>query len=307
MSELGEPLDFKGLRHFLAVVDRGGVQQAADYLALTQPAITKSLARFQERLGLRLLERRGRSLHLTDAGQRFETRARMLVRLADDVVDEANAWRSGQRGDLVIGAGPVVQVSLLPQAIAQFLQLSPSVGVRIVSGHTAQFIPDLLDGKLHFAVTDFEQRAMHPELAVRVLTKDRPAAGLRPAHPLLRGRPPGTVLPLAELAAYPLAGATLPERFQAFFEAKSEQLGQARLSLSLTCDNYDVLLATMAETDCVVLAPQRLLERYRDRHSLALHPLEGDLPLSTPSLLTRRSRSLPPSAERLIECITGLL
>ena len=61
-GNVGCMLDLRHIRHFLAAASHETVQDAADALCITQPALTKSLARCEEELDAKLCDRRGRRL-----------------------------------------------------------------------------------------------------------------------------------------------------------------------------------------------------------------------------------------------------
>jgi DNA-binding transcriptional LysR family regulator len=78
----------KGIAPFVYAADSGSFAAAAERLALTSSAVSKSVARLEERLGVRLFERTTRSLALTDAGAAFyETCVRILRELKS-----SNPW-----------------------------------------------------------------------------------------------------------------------------------------------------------------------------------------------------------------------
>ena len=67
-------IDLRHIRHPLAVASNSTVQAAADALHLTQPALTNCIARFEDELGAKLFDRRGRRLVLTELGERLVSR-----------------------------------------------------------------------------------------------------------------------------------------------------------------------------------------------------------------------------------------
>ncbi|KML56837.1 MULTISPECIES: LysR family transcriptional regulator [Burkholderia] len=84
---------------YVSVVEAGSFSAAAKRMNLGQPAISKSIAQLEERLGVRLLLRSTRGLTTTDAGQRFYEHAKLAIREADQaehVVRDASASLSGK-------------------------------------------------------------------------------------------------------------------------------------------------------------------------------------------------------------------
>ena len=77
-------LDLTALRSFVAVADTGGVTRASSFLHLTQSAVSMQVKRLEDALGLRLLERAGRGVVLTAAGEQLLGYARRMVSLNDE-------------------------------------------------------------------------------------------------------------------------------------------------------------------------------------------------------------------------------
>ena len=107
-------IDLRHLRHLLAVASHSTVQAAADAIHLTQPALTKSIARFEEELDAKLFDRRGRRLVLTELGERLVERSEDLMRHVRELEEEVELWKDIGTGEVAIGVDPEAELSLLP-------------------------------------------------------------------------------------------------------------------------------------------------------------------------------------------------
>ncbi len=113
------------LRHleiFLTLCDCASVSQTARRMNLTQPAVSKAIALFEDTAGLRLFERRKNRLYLTQAGAQLREEAERLqnqVRLFSDGVD---ALQTSRRGQITVAAIPSLAFGGLAQAVAEFSQ-----------------------------------------------------------------------------------------------------------------------------------------------------------------------------------------
>jgi hypothetical protein len=81
-------------RAFHAVVACGGFAGAAEYLHVTQPAISYSITKLEQQFGIRLLKLSGRKAHITNAGQVLLERSHELLRMAADLESMACNLRS---------------------------------------------------------------------------------------------------------------------------------------------------------------------------------------------------------------------
>ena len=99
-------MDTRQLAAFCEVVDRKSFSQAADRLGVTQPAVSLQIRSLEKRLGTKLLDRSGRRVEPTEAGQRLYRAAQRMLSLEDQLLEEV-AEANGVaelRGELALGA-----------------------------------------------------------------------------------------------------------------------------------------------------------------------------------------------------------
>lgn len=92
---------------FAAVCDARGFAPAARRLGLSPSVVTRLVAGLEEKLGVRLLHRTTRSLHLTEAGARYPDRVRLLLTDLKEADEVARSDRAAPKGRLVVTA-PVI-------------------------------------------------------------------------------------------------------------------------------------------------------------------------------------------------------
>lgn len=97
-------MDIRQLTYFVAAVEEKTITAAAEKLHMTQPPLTMQLHMLEDELGCKLFRRDGRTLSLTDAGQHFYSRALEIIGMCDSAKSEMNDYRSGNAGELRIGA-----------------------------------------------------------------------------------------------------------------------------------------------------------------------------------------------------------
>lgn len=123
------------LRTFLAVADTGSVHAAARRMFVTRSAVSAALNALQKALGLQLLERDGRGLRLTRAGEVYADHARTALGLLDQARTAAAAETDPERGELRIAALTTAGEQILPGVLASFREQHPHVGVRLEVGN----------------------------------------------------------------------------------------------------------------------------------------------------------------------------
>ena len=118
----------KPLRAFCQVARLGSVSRAAEALYLSQPAVTLQLQALEREYGTPLLERGGRRVNLTHAGEQLYELARPLVEGVDGLEGAFRARLRGlDAGELHVAAGSSTILYLLPKIVAAFRQAHPHV------------------------------------------------------------------------------------------------------------------------------------------------------------------------------------
>src|SRR4030067_203753 len=92
------------LRTFLSVRKHRNYRGAAEEVFLPQPAVSRQMRQLEEKLGVRLFEQIGKSLHLTDAGETLAGEAEKLLGAMERTAEAVRSPRSPERGSTRIGA-----------------------------------------------------------------------------------------------------------------------------------------------------------------------------------------------------------
>lgn len=124
---------FEELRTFVTMVETGGISTAAERLSIAKSAVSSRLAKLEERLGAKLVQRSTRTFVLTDAGTILHRDAQRLLEdlaAAERRVSEAP---EPERPPIVLVAEPSLVIHLLAGPLAAFLAERPEVRVKIQS------------------------------------------------------------------------------------------------------------------------------------------------------------------------------
>ncbi len=120
-----------GINVLSAVVKAGSFVRAGETLGLTQPAVSRAVARLERRVGIRMFHRTARSITLTDEGRRFfETVAPHLASI-EDAVNAATGSKANVRGRLRVNTDEVISEFLLAPNIEPFLTQHPDLSLEI--------------------------------------------------------------------------------------------------------------------------------------------------------------------------------
>jgi DNA-binding transcriptional LysR family regulator len=126
-------MELQQLRSFRMIAEYKSFSKAAAELHLTQPALTVQIKRLEEELGELLIERLGRTVALTPAGEVFYGFAQQILNLTETARETMRQF-STSRGRLAIGAGTTNTIFRLPLILQQFHQSYPRIELRIRNG-----------------------------------------------------------------------------------------------------------------------------------------------------------------------------
>ena len=177
------------VRSFLAVAEHEHVSRAAVSLHLTQGAVTQQVHNFERAVGVRLLERDGRGVRLTDAGRGLAISCRAALRAFEVVEDSARALKMLEAGSLHLGASPTCATHYLPPRLATFNRQFPNVTLNVLVEPSPEINNQVKAGALDCALIEGEPLPdlvnvvlAHDEL-VLVVHRDHPLAALKRVGP----------------------------------------------------------------------------------------------------------------------------
>ena len=168
------------LRIFIAVAEREHVTQAAAALNLTQSAVSAAISTLEERHAVRLFDRVGRGIMLTDAGRLFLDEARGVLARAEQAERLLGDLAGLRRGTLRLAASQTVSNYWLPPLMQQFHAAHPGFGLELLTGNSAEVAQ-----MVHGATVDLgfvEGEIDDPALSVRSLPGDSLALVVAPDH-----------------------------------------------------------------------------------------------------------------------------
>ena len=187
------------LRHFrifVAVCKQGGITKAAESLYLAQPAVSLAVRELEEHYDVRLFDRIGRRLYLTEAGKEFLAYAERILALCDDLEKGARQW--DEQSPLHIGSSMTIGTKLLPGLVRRFRQQYPAVKVTVEIKNSGFIEKKLLENAMDFALTESVPHSS--KRVCRRFMRDHMVAICSPQDPLALRE----AVTLAELLAQPL-------------------------------------------------------------------------------------------------------
>lgn len=174
----------EGLAVMAAVVDAKSFGGAGDALDMSQSGVSRSIARLEARLGIRLFERTTRSVRLTDEGRRYYEQVMPLLAALDDATTSASEGATAIRGRLRVNVDPFFSRLILAPRLGAFLESHPALELELLTRDT---LGDMVTEGFDVAI-----RFGHPQpssLVARKLLDTHVVTVASPAYLKRHGRP----------------------------------------------------------------------------------------------------------------------
>ena len=173
------------LRAFCQAARRQSISQAADWLGVSQPAVSRQVRTLEEELSVTLFDRRGPKIALTPAGRRLFGLAAPFVEGMDRLPDTfSETYRGAASGELEIAAGQTTASFLLPSFLTRFHERHPEIQVNLRIGSGIQrmswlrsYEVDIAFVALDIAPPDLESVSLLVSKSVLITPENHPLAG----------------------------------------------------------------------------------------------------------------------------------
>ena len=172
------------LRAFRVVAECGTISRATSVLALSQSAVSRQLQALEAELGMRLFDRDGRTMALTEAGRVLLDHARTVLGSVSRARDAVDALKGLERGHLRVGAASTIGTYLLPPALGAFKQAYPGIDLTLEVANKAHILDRLVGGDIELGFAG--PRLDLEDLAQIEYLQDELGLIAAPSHPLAR-------------------------------------------------------------------------------------------------------------------------
>ena len=284
-------MDTRQLQHFLALLEHGNFARAADAVHLSQPAFSRSIQQLEQQLGVSLFDRGRHGATATVYARAALPHVRALFAAREALLQEIQAVQGLETGTLAIGTGPYPAIGLMDQVAARFIDRYPGIRLRLHTANWEALRHDLLAHEIELFVADTRELGADPALTITPLPQRAGSIFCRRDHPLTRLRE----LQWSALLPYPFALTRLPDAIEATLQQLSTAHGG--LSRRIECDNVAMLVAMVAGSDAISMAPVSVIQTQLAAGTLVMLPVQGIEEIQTRyGLVQRRDRQLSPAA-----------
>lgn len=136
-------MDFEKLKYFIMVVEKGTLSKAAISLNMTQPPLSMAIRNLEKELGLKLFERRGKRIHITETGKLFYVKGKELVNSAKGIIEEVREQDTGKRSTVTVGCSTIANLTIIPEVVQRIHERNNNIIIRVLEGNTAFILEQL--------------------------------------------------------------------------------------------------------------------------------------------------------------------
>jgi DNA-binding transcriptional LysR family regulator len=298
----GTMLDDRRVRYLYEAVQTGSVRAAADKMDLNPSVVSRQIAQLEIELAVTLIERHGRGVKPTDAGQVLVEYYRQHASNQDDVLAKLQEIRGLSQGhvELVLGEGFVSDLMDLP--LQDFWRRYPGLTVTLNLAGTNEVLRLVADDIAHIGLV--YNPPVTPGIRSRAAVRQPMCAIVAPGHPLAKVSRLPT---LTHLASYPVALMHGAYGTRQIIQL-AEQMDKVRLNAKLTTNSISVIKHFVRAEFGVSLLPAFAVSQEIDAKELVAVPIEQPLLAKVEAhIVTRLGRQLSPAANQLLLQLIGTM
>lgn len=256
-------MDIRSLQQVLAVQKYGSFARAAEALGVSQPNLSKSIARLEDQLRLKIFDRTVKGSMLTPVGELIVERADAVIAETRDLARDAALLAGGETGVVRIGFSSAVWTGFATPLLQWIVERHPRLKVHAEVAPAGRLLPLLEARDLDVVFTG--QTPDPAGNAVEVVVATPAVFVASPAHPLAKERK----IPIARLAEFKCGGALSPGSSNArILGFESENLGM------YTASHYDLLLPLVVGGELALMAPAFVVQPYLQAGQMVVLDLE---------------------------------
>lgn len=171
--------------YVIKVAELRSISKAAQELYMSQPALTKAINNIEEELGTQLFNRKVKPLGLTYAGEVFVDKARRILKMQNEVLNDMENVSNIKKAHLSVGISASRAEDYMPVILPIFKEKYPGVEISLVESPQETLEEKVLKENIDIAITSTP--AENPEVTAEILTSEQVVIVMAKDNPILEG------------------------------------------------------------------------------------------------------------------------
>jgi DNA-binding transcriptional LysR family regulator len=277
-------MDISKMRQILAIRQHGSFAKAADALGMAQPSLSKSIARLEDELKVRIFDRSASGSELTPIGEVIIERAARVIAETEDIVRDAALIAGGDAGLVRVGVGGGLTGRFLQRFQVAVVEAHPNLKLHIEVAPWTNLLAALAARELDIVVCAFSPEAQDPRFVLTEVATCKGVAVASPDHPLARH----ARIDLDEFSHHKAAGA--PGGFRNSIVLRAAE----RETLNFyTTNSYDAVMPIVVAGHATLLAPELVVQPLIEAGALVRLNFKVDFEVSFVAVTTRAANYSP--------------
>ncbi len=292
-------LKFKHLQLLITLDELRHIGKTAEYLNVSQPAVSKALTSFEEGLNIQIFERTTREIKPTEAGECLIRYARFMVEEMTNVRKELNNINNGLSTRISLGVLPMVSLTLVPELISRLETGMLSTQVEIQEGTSDTLLNLLKSNSVDLIIGNMTKKPKVAGLCSEFLFQDKMCIAVRQSHPLAKIDD----IKWSSLSGYSMI---LPPEFAISRMAIEEALSSNNVEFAR---NYVESLSALSnigillKTDALAFMPRSVASYFIEKESIRILPLSLHNVTIDIGIFWLADKKLTPSLKKTIELL----
>jgi DNA-binding transcriptional LysR family regulator len=286
-------IDERHLVQLAAVVQAGGVTEGAAMLGLSQPAVSRTLAMLERRLGEPLFLKGRRPLQPTPLGRALADHGQAMLTASRKASALVEGFRHGRTGVVRVGGTPFFMDALIAGMIAGFQNTHSEVRIEQSYGYLSELRAAILADRIDLAICPIDMLDEGSGMHFQELLPGRNVVACRVTHPLLMRRK----LKGPELLDYPWIAPPPGSPLLADLRSLVLSLGATETKIRYAGGSLTSAMNYMKESDALTILPHSVVFAYRNEKAITALPVNIPHPERALGLLRRKEDLGAPAVE----------
>ncbi|WP_248930714.1 LysR family transcriptional regulator [Paenibacillus hamazuiensis] len=288
-------MEWQQLEYFQTLAQMQHVTRAAEHLCLSQPALSRSIARLEEELGVPLFDRQGRTIVLNRYGRLFLKRVNRMLMEFHMGKQELHDLVHPEYGEIAFGFLHTLGTGVIPDLLSAFRRQFPTIGFQLTQNHSYSLLEQLNAGELDICLMAQPTESKYPVQWIPLWSEEIFATFPR-EHPLANAESIG----LDEIADEPFI---FLKKGYALRSTTDQLFGQYGISPRITFEGEEV--ATVAGFVAAGLGVSLLPDVGLDKSKIAPVRIKAPKCERVIGIAAIEGRYMPPAAVRFKEFVRG--
>ena len=279
-----------------AVIETGGVTEAAAMLGMTQSAVSRTLSILEKRIGEPLFVSGRRPMQPTALGEQLGQQGKSILSSSRKAMEIIRSFKSGSSGRVRIGGVPFFMDAVVSPMIASFQRSEPGIMVHQSYGNYPELVSELESGQIDLAVTPTGSVDLNADHHFEPLLPARNVLACGTGHPLVRKRSLATEDIVNYPWVAPLPGSPLVLDLHNILLT----LGLEEVSIRYAGGSLLSLINYLTGTDALAILPLSVAHSFRRENKISVIPLDIPQPERALGIMTKKKPYSNPAGRKFM-------